>query len=148
MLSWPNNSASTRPARESAAALTSALPLIHIRRGYAASCHNLRLAVETAGEGWAAEVRDPRDGRTLYNARRCSLDAAKTAIAEFAIFAAAGAVLTFFGFIHGADGIGIGQSPAVAISYLAVAGILLYCAKYAAFHPVAMDMHEAAAEAD
>jgi hypothetical protein len=72
-------------------ALPSALPLIHIRRGYAASCHNLRLAVETASDGWAAEVRDPRDGRTLYNARRCSLDAAKTAIAEFAIFAAAGA---------------------------------------------------------
>jgi AGZA family xanthine/uracil permease-like MFS transporter len=70
------------------------------------------------------------------------------AFEKAACFALAGGILTFFGFIHGADGIGIGQSPAVAISYLAVAGILLYCAKYAAFHPVAMDMHEAAAEAD
>jgi hypothetical protein len=36
----------------------------------------------------------------------------------------------------------------LAVSYLAVAGILFYCAKYAEFHPVAMDMHEVAAEAD
>jgi hypothetical protein len=66
------------------------LPLIHIRRGYAASCNDLRLAVEMGSDGWTAEVRDLHDGRTLYNARRCSLDAAKAAIAEFALFAAAG----------------------------------------------------------
>jgi adenine/guanine/hypoxanthine permease len=66
-----------------------------------------------------------------------------------ACFALAGAILTFFGFIHGADGIGIGQSPTVAVSYLLVAGILFYCARYAEFHPVAMDIHDAAgAEAD
>ena len=65
-----------------------------------------------------------------------------------AAFALAGAVLTFFGFIHGADGIGFGSSVPVSISYLAVAGILFYCARYAAFHPVAIDLHEAAAEAD
>ena len=47
-----------------------------------------------------------------------------------------------------ADGLGIGQSPALAVSYFAVAGILFYCAKYAAFHPMAMDMHEVPAEAD
>ncbi len=40
-----------------------------------------------------------------------------------AAFALAGAVLTFFGFIHG-EAIGIGQSPAVALSYLLVAGLL------------------------
>ena len=40
------------------------------------------------------------------------------------------------------------QSPTVAVSYLGVAAILFYLAKYAEFHPVAMDMHEAAAEAD
>jgi hypothetical protein len=65
-----------------------ALPLIHIRRGYVTACHDLRLAVETGGDGWIAEVRDRQDGRTLYNARRYSLDAAKVALAEFAAFRA------------------------------------------------------------
>ena len=65
-----------------------------------------------------------------------------------AAFAFAGSMLTFFGFIHGASGIGIGQSPTVAISYLAVAGILLYCSRYAEFHPLVLDLHEAAAEAN
>jgi AGZA family xanthine/uracil permease-like MFS transporter len=64
------------------------------------------------------------------------------------MFALAGTVLTFFGFIHGADGIGLNQSPTVAISYLAVACLLFYCSRYAAFSPMAVDMHEAAAEAD
>ena len=40
-----------------------------------------------------------------------------------AAFALAGAVLTFFGFMHG-EQIGVGQTPLVAISYLGVAGIL------------------------
>jgi hypothetical protein len=40
------------------------------------------------------------------------------------------------------------MSPTLAVSYLGVAGILFYCARYAEFHPVAIDMHEAAAEAD
>jgi len=44
-------------------------------------------------------------------------------------FALAGAVLTFFGFMHG-EAIGVGQTPLVALSYLAVAGILLGCAKF------------------
>jgi adenine/guanine/hypoxanthine permease len=44
-------------------------------------------------------------------------------------FAAAGAVLTFFGFIHG-EAIGIDRSPAVAVSYLGVAAILLGCARF------------------
>jgi AGZA family xanthine/uracil permease-like MFS transporter len=47
-----------------------------------------------------------------------------------AAFSLAGAVLTFFGFIHG-EAIGIGQAPAVAFSYLAVAGLLFGCARYA-----------------
>jgi adenine/guanine/hypoxanthine permease len=70
------------------------------------------------------------------------------AFEKAAAFALAGVVFTFFGFIHGADGIGIGQSPAVAVAYLAVAGILLYCARYAAFHPPVLDAHELPAEAD
>jgi AGZA family xanthine/uracil permease-like MFS transporter len=47
-----------------------------------------------------------------------------------AAFASAGALLTFFGFMHG-EAIGINQTPTVAISYLAVAAFLVGCAKYA-----------------
>ena len=49
-------------------------------------------------------------------------------------FALAGVVLTFFGFIHG-EAIGIDQTPSVAFSYLAVAGLLFGCARYASFAP-------------
>ena len=42
-------------------------------------------------------------------------------------FAAAGAVLTFFGFMHG-EAVGINQTPGVALAYLAVAGVLWGCA--------------------
>ena len=45
-------------------------------------------------------------------------------------FAAAGAVLTFFGFMH-SEAIGIGKSPLVALSYLGVAVVLLGCARFA-----------------
>jgi AGZA family xanthine/uracil permease-like MFS transporter len=48
-----------------------------------------------------------------------------------AAFAVAGAVLTFFGFIHG-EGIGVARSPEVAIAYLAVAAILFACVRFAA----------------
>src|SRR5207253_11378437 len=41
-----------------------------------------------------------------------------------AAFSTAGAALTFFGFIHG-EKIGWGQTPIVALSYLAVATVLL-----------------------
>ncbi len=43
-------------------------------------------------------------------------------------FALAGAVLTFFGFMHG-EAIGFAQTPMVALSYLIVAGILLGCTR-------------------
>lgn len=49
-------------------------------------------------------------------------------------FAGAGALLTFFGFMHG-EKIGIGESPVVAISYLIVAGLFAGCAKYAVVEP-------------
>jgi AGZA family xanthine/uracil permease-like MFS transporter len=62
----------------------------------------------------------------------------------------AGTIFTFFGFIHG-EAIGIGSMPAVAVAYLAVAGILFFLSKYAEFHPLPMevetDMH-GAQEAD
>jgi AGZA family xanthine/uracil permease-like MFS transporter len=63
-----------------------------------------------------------------------------------AAFALAGAIFTFFGFIHG-EAIGLGSSPAVAVSYLGVAGVLFVCSRYAEFHPIPMDLH-AAQEAD
>ncbi len=47
-----------------------------------------------------------------------------------AAFALAGAALTFFGLIHG-EAVGIFQSPAVAFSYLLVAGLLAICARAA-----------------
>ena len=63
-----------------------------------------------------------------------------------AAFALAGTILTFFGFIHG-EAIGIGSSPAVAVGYLAVAGVLFMLAKYAEFHPLpAETVHHAPAE--
>ncbi len=55
-------------------------------------------------------------------------------------FAFAGAVLTFFGFMHG-EAIGFGQTPLVAVSYLVVAVILAGCAKSAPARAGAM--HEA-----
>jgi AGZA family xanthine/uracil permease-like MFS transporter len=45
-------------------------------------------------------------------------------------FAAAGAVLTFFGLMH-SEAIGIAKMPLVAVTYLAVAGLLYVCAKRA-----------------
>jgi AGZA family xanthine/uracil permease-like MFS transporter len=45
-------------------------------------------------------------------------------------FALAGAVLTFFGFMHG-EAIGIGHTPGVAVGYVLVAALLYGCAKYA-----------------
>jgi adenine/guanine/hypoxanthine permease len=68
------------------------------------------------------------------------------AFEKAAAFAAAGAVLTFFGFIHGPEGIGFGSSPTVSIAYLGVAGILFYLARYAAFHPIQSHGHAPAAQ--
>jgi AGZA family xanthine/uracil permease-like MFS transporter len=62
-----------------------------------------------------------------------------------AAFALAGSILTFFGFIHG-QAIGIDRTPAVAFAYLAVAGILFGCAKFAQFHPRAAELPEGAHE--
>ena len=59
--------------------------------------------------------------------------------AKAAGFAAAGGVLTFFGFMHG-EAIGVGQSPAVALAYLAVAAVLYGCARQGAAKPAAAPM--------
>ncbi len=65
-----------------------------------------------------------------------------------AAFALAGTVLTFFGFIHG-EAIGVGQSINVSVSYLLVAGMLFWVAKFGAFsapepehkHETGLDTH-------
>ncbi|MCR8547425.1 hypothetical protein M4578_06270 [Salipiger sp. P9] len=47
-----------------------------------------------------------------------------------AAFAGAGAVLTFFGFMHGPE-VGFGVTPSVALAYALVAGFLMLCPKFA-----------------
>ena len=66
--------------------------------------------------------------------------------AKAAAFAAAGAVLTFFGFIHG-EAIGIGRSPSVAVSYLAVAVFLYGCSRFAVTAPQPVERHARAISA-
>ncbi len=64
-----------------------------------------------------------------------------------AAFALAGAILTFFGFIHG-EGIGLGRSPAVAVAYAGVAAILLACHRYATIAPPAAELGHGVATAE
>lgn len=58
---------------------------------------------------------------------------------QAAAFALVGAVLTYFGFMHGeAVGVGangLGVTPGVALAYLLVAGFLVGCARYALVEP-------------
>ena len=49
--------------------------------------------------------------------------------AEAAAFALAGAVLTFFGFMHG-GAIGLGVTPAVTIAYVIVAVFIYSLSRY------------------
>ncbi len=58
-----------------------------------------------------------------------------------AAFAFGGAVLTFFGFMHG-EAIGIGESPAVATAYGLVTAWLLGCARFATVSSPAREEHE------
>jgi AGZA family xanthine/uracil permease-like MFS transporter len=53
-------------------------------------------------------------------------------------FALAGAILTYFGFMHG-EKIGIGQTPVVAASYISVSLIFFSCGKYFAVAPKASE---------
>src|SRR5688572_26777978 len=56
------------------------------------------------------------------------------AFSKAAAFSLAGAVMTFFGFMHG-EAIGIAQTPVVAVAYLGVAGVLFACGKFAVVSP-------------
>jgi AGZA family xanthine/uracil permease-like MFS transporter len=62
------------------------------------------------------------------------------AFTKAAAFAAAGGVLTFFGFMHG-EAIGVAQSPVVTASYLGVALVLFCCAKFATIEAPAPESH-------
>jgi adenine/guanine/hypoxanthine permease len=53
-------------------------------------------------------------------------------------FAAAGAVLTFLGLMHGEE-VGAFQNPEVVVAYLAVAGVLLACSRFAVVAPLAAE---------
>jgi AGZA family xanthine/uracil permease-like MFS transporter len=60
---------------------------------------------------------------------------------QAAYFAVAGAVFTFFGFIHSED-LGFGQSPGVSLGYLCI-GVMLYgFAKYAEIEPATASSHD------
>ncbi|HTD89067.1 MAG TPA: hypothetical protein VK663_00255 [Burkholderiales bacterium] len=67
----------------------------------------------------------------------CIIDHAYVRAAGFAV---AGAVLTFFGFMH-SEAIGIAKTPLVAISYLGVAVVLYWCAKTQTATPVSNKVH-------
>jgi adenine/guanine/hypoxanthine permease len=71
---------------------------------------------------------------------------ADRAFTKAATFAALGAGLTFFGFMHG-ETIGFGESPVLAIAYLGVAGALLACAKLPALSFTPAPHHEPVPEA-
>jgi AGZA family xanthine/uracil permease-like MFS transporter len=59
-----------------------------------------------------------------------------------AAFSCAGAVLTFFGFMHG-EAIGIAESPGVAFSYVLVTAWLLGCARFAHVPALELDSDSA-----
>ncbi|MES1172568.1 MAG: regulator [Bacteroidota bacterium] len=58
-----------------------------------------------------------------------------------ATFATVGAVLTFFGFMHG-EAIGVGETPVVALAYMGVAGLLMGCARFAHVAPKPVEADE------
>ena len=58
-----------------------------------------------------------------------------------AVFALVGATLTFFGFMHG-EAIGIGETPVVALAYVGVGGVLMWCARFAQVAPQTVATHE------
>ena len=112
-------------------------------------------ALGAAGTSAAAVGFDKlgRERRALPGARRCWAAArsspawcwARSAVfvidrkfTKAAAFALAGAVLTFFGFMHGEAigvGYGFGVTPGVTLAYAAVAAFLFGCARYGEVQP-------------
>ncbi|MCX7072251.1 MAG: regulator [Gammaproteobacteria bacterium] len=76
----------------------------------------------------------------LAGVTACMID---RTFSKAATFALAGAVMTFFGFMH-SEAIGIARMPGVALAYLGVAALLYGCARFgkvSARAPEADDMH-------
>lgn len=69
-----------------------AADLIQIRRAYRASCFDLEMTVEGDADGWTARVHSQGASAPLHSVRRRSLEAAKLAAAEFAVFRMTGAM--------------------------------------------------------
>jgi AGZA family xanthine/uracil permease-like MFS transporter len=61
--------------------------------------------------------------------------------AEASYFAAAGAVLTFFGFMHG-EAVGFAVTPSVALAYAMVAAFLFALSRAPAVETAAMSIEE------
>ncbi len=95
----------------------------HRRRGGHRQARAGGRALSRAWRSWAAAP---------FSAASCSarspLSSSTARFRKAAGFALAGAVLTFFGFMHG-EAIGVAQTPLVAISYLVIALILVACAR-------------------
>ena len=77
-------------------------------------------------------------GLILGAAAVCIIDRQMMKAAGFTL---AGAILTFFGLMHG-SGVGIAKSPLVTAGYLLVSLLLVVCAKLAAPAPVESSEHE------
>ena len=67
-------------------------------------------------------------GLVLAGIAACVIDREFT---KASVFAAAGAALTFFGFMHG-ESVGIAVTPSVALAYAMVAGFLFALGRYPA----------------
>ena len=97
--------------------------------------------VEVVGEGASLT------GKGLGAGGACIID---KKYAEASAFAAAGAVLTFFGFMHG-EAVGFAVTPSVALAYAMVAALLFALSRAPAVETVAApikDMPAAAVPAE
>ena len=91
----------------------------HQRRGGRASTSSARSACSTTGSRcWAAA----RSSAAWCSARSACSSSTRSS-PKAAAFAAAGAVLTFFGFMHG-EAVGFAVTPSVALAYAMVAAFL------------------------
>jgi adenine/guanine/hypoxanthine permease len=77
-------------------------------------------------------------GLILGAAAVCIIDRQLVKAAGFTL---AGAIVTFFGLMHG-SGVGIAKSPLVSTGYLLVSLLLVACAKFAAPAPLDISEHE------
>ena len=68
------------------------LPLIQIRKAYAAEWNGIAFRVASEPDCWTLEVRSKSNEQLLYRAERATLSAARASGAEFAAFQIGGMV--------------------------------------------------------